>query len=95
MKLPKSFKVGHKKYSVHEYPTLDDCNQGVVYYERREVHIARRGLFTRYTPKQKHEVLIHEMVHAVLHDMGSKYNREEFVEPFAAKLSAAILSARF
>jgi hypothetical protein len=95
MKLPKTFRVGRKKYQVHNVHSIRRGYRGLVTHSKGEVLIAKRGPHVQYTPSEQHETLLHEMVHAVLFDMDSKYNTEAFVEPFARKLSKAIMSARF
>jgi hypothetical protein len=95
MKLPKTFKTGQKKYTVEMVDALARGCRGRVVYDHAKVYVAKRGLWCAHTQEQMHETLIHEMVHAVLHEMGDDYNKEKFVEPFAKKLSQTILSARF
>ena len=95
MKLPKTFRVGRKKFVVTEVDRLPRDHRGIVKHSAAHVHIARGHRWGTYSPRQRHETLLHEMTHAVLRSMDDRFNTEDFVQPFAEKLAKAIMSARF
>lgn len=99
MKIPKSIKVGKKKYSVHQVKHMDKRGiMGAVNYDAGCIFVAThsnvRG--TRFKKEEVADTFWHELTHAILKDMGSKLESDEkFVSGFSDRLTKAILSARF
>ena len=99
MSLPKKVKVGNRWYSVEVVEAMRDKSiMGRVNYTDRTIQIGKRthhGI--PFKLSALHETFWHELVHAILHDMGEdKLNeRENFVEEFSTRLAKAIQSARF
>lgn len=99
MKIPKSIKVGKKKYSVHQVKHMDKRGiMGAVNYNASCIFLAThsnvRGV--RFKKEEIADTFWHELTHAILKDMGSKLEADEkFVSGFSDRLTKAILSARF
>lgn len=98
--IPRKIKVGMKWYSVEVVEAmLDKGEMGKVSYPDQKIKIGARNNRTGrpYKDEQMKETFWHELVHAILVDMGEyKLNkRESFVEEFAKRLSKAIQSARY
>lgn len=97
MKLPKSIRVGSKRYVV---ATSDSGgkNLGFIDYDDRCVFVSTRNPKTGKlrTERQQAYSFWHEMTHAILKDMGHKLEaNEEFVDAFAIRLNDAIHNAKF
>lgn len=98
MKIPKSFKVGKKKYKVQEAlpGVTPTCVKGSIFFEARTVEIGRRVNGRSMDDKERATVFWHEAMHAMLHDMGSNKNHDEqFVENLAQRITGIIYTARF
>lgn len=99
MKIPKSIRVGKKKYSVHQVKHMDKKGiMGAVNYNASCILLAThsnvRGV--RFKKEEMADTFWHELTHAILKDMGSKLESDEkFVSGFSDRLTKAILSARF
>lgn len=99
MKIPKSIKVGKKKYSVHQVKHMDKKGiMGAVNYNASCIFLAThsnvRGV--RFKKEEIADTFWHELTHAILKDMGSKLEADEkFVSGFSDRLTKTILSARF
>lgn len=99
MKIPKSIRVGKKKYSVHQVKHMDKKGiMGAVNYNASCIFLAThsnvRGV--RFKKEEIADTFWHELTHAILKDMGSKLEADEkFVSGFSDRLTKAILSARF
>lgn len=93
--IPKELRVGYKKYKVQVKTYLPYYRQGQVTYNPYLIELAKHGPVAPYTQKEQFTTLLHEITHAVLEDMDSRYNRESFVKPFAEKLASALMSAKF
>jgi hypothetical protein len=72
---------------------------GRTYYPDRNIKIGLKSNSTGrvYKPTEVHDTFWHEVVHAILHDMGedSLNRNERFVTRFANRLTKAIETARF
>ncbi len=95
MKMPTPFRVGHRRYLVKVVDNLPQHGQGMIEYEKKRVLLGRHSPIRKYTSEEQFATLIHEITHAVLHDMGSNHNKESFVEPFALRMAQALASAKF
>ena len=99
MKIPKSIKIGKKKYSVHQVKHMDKKGiMGAISYPGKKIFIAThsniRGV--RFKREEIADTFWHELTHAILKDMGSNLERnEKFVSAFSERLTKAIISARF
>lgn len=98
-RIPSRVRVGNKAYSIDIVETmLRKGENGRIYYDEGVIRLAKRSNICgrRYCKAEMTETFWHEMVHAILHDMGHPlYNNEQFVSRFAQRLAAAIQSARF
>lgn len=98
-RLPASVRVGNKSYSIDIVETmLRKGENGRVFYDAGVIQLAKRSntCGRRYCKAEMTETFWHEMVHAILYDMGHPlYRNEEFVTRFARRLALAIQSARF
>jgi hypothetical protein len=97
--IPKKIKVGDNWYSVEVVEALEDkYAMGSIEFTKRAIQLNSRSQSgKRYTPTEVKETFWHELVHAILVDMGEYRlnNKEQFVEQFAIRLSRAVKSARF
>lgn len=97
MKLPKTFKVGRKRYEVQTYKRVGYNLRGIVYYGPGAINLStheRDG--TQREPKVVTQAFWHEVVHTILHDMGHKLNKDEdFVDGVAERLTQVVNTARF
>ena len=70
----------------------------VLDYEDKKIEVATHSNTSgrRFDPDEVNATFWHELVHAILHDMGSPlYHNEAFVAKFSRRLSQAIRTARF
>ena len=98
--LPRKIKIGLKWYSVEVVEAMMDKGEmGKVIYPEQKIKIGAKSNITgrKYKEEEIRETFWHELVHAILVDMGeyALNKREDFVEEFAKRLSKAIKSARF
>lgn len=99
MKVPVSFKIGHKGYEVSQPYTISPlhaCNGGLcnVYYKKMLVAHNVQG--RPMTERRRAQVFWHETMHAILHDMDHKQWRDEaFVEGLAKRITDVVYSVRF
>lgn len=98
--LPKKIRVGKKLYSIDVVETmLQRGDMARVHYDAKRIEVGRRSNKTGRPFKQEEiqDSFWHELVHAILHDMGKhRLNADEvFVSEFAYRLTKAIQSARF
>ena len=98
--IPRLIRVGNKRYSVEVIEALLDKQKvGRIQYGEQRIQIGiRNGNTNRKLPAAEiRDSFWHELVHAVLYDMGRhNLNRDDaFVLAFASRLSTAIDSARF
>lgn len=83
MQIPKSVKIGRRKWSVSKVNMHDargKCIPNMAWIEM--------GSEDPY-------VFWHEITHAILHDMGEDWRDEKFVIAFSKRLNQAIQTARF
>ena len=97
--IPHRIRVGDKLYSVDIVETMRGKREmGRVWYDAKRIEVGEKSNITgrSYTPDQVHNTFWHELVHAVLYEMGTNlYSNEKFVTDFANHLAKAIRSARF
>jgi len=99
MKIPKSVKVGRKRYTVAKSEKLavrGECTFGHVNHFQQHIQVATHHPRTgRELPQaEQSDTFWHELTHAILYDMGHHlYRNEEFVTRFSSRLNKAILSA--
>lgn len=97
--IPKKIRVGQKWYSVEVVEAMaEKYIAGEVEFHNRKIKIGKTTARGRpLPPAELKETFWHELVHAILEDMGEHRlnNRESFVEGFAYRLSKAIETARF
>jgi hypothetical protein len=100
MNLPRKIKVGTKWYSVEVVEAMAEKGfMGRVYYPDQKIKIGKSSNTTgrQFKPEQVHDTFWHEVVHAILADMGEDRlnGNERFVTGFANRLTKAIETARF
>lgn len=99
LRLPSRVRVGDKAYSIDIVETmLRKGENGRIFYDAGVIQLAKRSntCGRKYCKAEMTETFWHEMVHAILHDMGHPlYRNEDFVSRFARRLASAIQSARF
>ena len=98
MRIPKSFKVGKKKYTVNEAVIGSNrtCIKGVIFFQKQSIDIGQYVHNRRMSEKERAAVFWHEALHAMLHDMGSRKNGDEqFVEALAKRITDVVYTARF
>jgi len=98
--IPRKMRVGSRTYSVEVVEAMIEKNlMGRTYYPDRNIKIGLKSNSTGrvYRPSEVHDTFWHEVVHAILHDMGedSLNRNERFVTRFANRLTKAIETARF
>lgn len=99
MKIPKSFKVSNRKYTVQEpMPGVrPNCIKGSVHFIPRTVEVNKIVNGRKMGKRERATVFWHEALHAMLYDMGSHSlnNNEGFVENLAQRITGIIYTARF
>lgn len=92
--VPTAVTIGKRKIKVElcdqVFVGTEEC-RGAFDYEAGRIAVAKQAA------TRQHNTLWHEIVHAILYDMGeSKLNhRESFVSGFADRLEQAIRTAKF
>ena len=99
LSIPRKIRVGKRLYSVEILEAMCNKNHmGQIDFNKRLIQLSRKThTGAAYTADDVTESFWHELVHAILYDMGEhKLNsRENFVEEFSARLAKAIKTARF
>ena len=97
MRIPKKITVGESKYKIALHEQLIDGDAlGAINFGRKEIALATHTMGKRIPKEEINNSFWHEMVHAILFDMGHDLcDNERFVRAFANKLSDAIDSAKF
>ena len=100
MNLPRKLKVGDKWYSIEVVEAMREKGyMGRVYYPDKKIKIGTVSNKTgrKYRKEEMHDTFWHELVHAILADMGEHRlnDNERFVTQFANRLTKAIETARF
>ena len=97
MEIPKTIRVGRKRYKILRPETLTG-KRGDIFYAPGVIRVARfasHGTALR-SPAQQAETFWHEVTHAILHDIPHKlWNNERFVTDFSKRLAQAVRSAKF
>ena len=93
MLIPRSFRLGRKKYKVEQYANSERLNGTVLPDARRILlYMAVRGV--PRTDIAVAETFWHEVTHAILRDMDSPRWRDEvFVRAFSKRLNQVIHTA--
>jgi hypothetical protein len=99
MNIPRKIKIGTVWYHVVlDASCLRAGHMGYIDYDKKSIQIAECSTKTGRAFKDKdiEDTFWHEVIHAILHDMGSTLrNNEKFVTAFSSRLTKAINSARF
>jgi hypothetical protein len=100
MPIPKTIRVGKRRYSIEIVEALLQRSvMGSIDHDKQLIQIGRRSNYSgrAYTKAMMTDTFWHELVHAILNDMGENaLNKDEkFVTGFANRLTQAIQSARF
>ncbi len=95
IRIPREFTLNGKKYSVRRGRS-PNANSGRVLPIKREMYVyAQSELGWEYTLPHQKETFLHELTHAVLHEMDHpQWNDEPFVERFSALLFEALQPKR-
>lgn len=98
--IPTRIRVGKKLFSIDVVETmLSRGEMGRIDHDLRKISLGKRSNVSgrKFKREEILDSFWHEMVHAILVDMGElELNRnEKFVTAFANRLTKAILSARF
>lgn len=97
--IPYRIRVGERLYSIDVVESMRrKRDMGRTYYELQRIEVGTNSNTTGrlYTEAEIDDTFWHELVHAILYEMGSRlYNDEMFVTEFAAYLAKAIKSAEF
>ena len=98
--IPKTIRVGKRRYSIEVVETmLQRRTMGTINHDTQRITIGAKSNVTgqRYSQAMMTDTFWHELVHAILNDMGKHtLNKDEkFVTGFANRLTRAIQSARF
>lgn len=99
MKIPTRFKIGRRVFTVHQpRKLLDPPAFGRAMLISKEIHVAQeypRSKFPR-KDKDRFHTFWHEVMHAILHDMGStSYKDEVFVDQLAKRIAGVIHTVEF
>lgn len=96
--LPKSLKIGKRRYAVTVQRHLTRSSMGRIDYRQSLITLATHSKVTgwRYESSEIHETFWHEVTHGVLREMNHPLEGSEtFVSRFAQLLTQAIETARF
>jgi predicted SprT family Zn-dependent metalloprotease len=97
--IPYRIRVGDKLYSIDVVETMRRKNEmGRTYYDLQRIEIGETSNVNgrKYTENEIDDTFWHELVHAILFEMGHRlHNNEDFVTAFAGHLAKAIKSAKF
>jgi len=95
MELPNTFKLGKTSYHVETYDSTG-IDKGSV---RPGIGLMKVSVTHTGTPRTDAaiaETFLHELTHAILHDMGDpRWAHETFVKAFSKRLTQAIQTAEF
>jgi prolyl-tRNA synthetase len=100
--IPLAFKLGDKRYKVIEVESMKSPGgrslMGQVCYDKRTITVALQNASTKrkYPKGEVANSFLHELTHAILHDMGSKLEADEgFVTNFADRLQEALETFKY
>jgi hypothetical protein len=98
--IPRRIRVGTKQYSIDIVETmLRKRDMARIHYDHSRIELGKTSNVTgkRFAPETMQANFWHEVVHAILADMGrDTLNRDEkFVHAFAERLTQVINTARF
>ena len=96
MTIPKSVKIGGKRYKVCVSKTNEMYTLGEIDYDKRVINIYTKTK-ARKIPKSEQQVVFwHEVVHGILEEIKPKLSKDEqFVQGMAEHLVDVFKSARF
>ena len=97
MIIPYTFKLGHHQYRVLQIPEVPDCARGDVRYPPAStIRLSTHRFNERIPLRRKTQTFWHEVVHAILFDMGQHTlnHDERFVDGFAKRLTQVVYTAR-
>ena len=94
--IPRSIKVGRRKYNVHVGPAKRFKRAyGYIDYRPGDIYIHTVARKRSVSPSNMQETFWHETTHAILYEMGHTLHRNEaFVTQFSKLLNQAIRSAK-
>ena len=94
--IPRSIKVGRRKYNVHVGPAQRfNRAYGYIDYRPGVIYIHTTAREQPVSPSNMQETFWHELTHAILYEMGHKLHRNEaFVTKFSILLNRAINTAK-
>ncbi len=89
MQIPRKFKLGRKKFSVHIVKRLPTGVRGRVYPDISCIQLSMQH------SNNATETFWHEVTHAILHDMDAyiKWDNEPFVKAFSKRLAQVVETA--
>ena len=99
MRIPKTIKVGRKRYTVQQPGRMPfKYSRGSVNYDTGLINVATHsGATGKPLPEPSRTTTFwHEVLHAALYDMGSRKHADEgFVNELAKRIAGVVESARF
>ena len=99
MKIPKTFKVGKKRYVVYQPLAMAiPLSRGSVNYDTGIIKVATNSGRTlkALSGASRTQTFWHEVLHAALYDMGSRKHADEgFVNELAKRIAGVVESVRF
>lgn len=84
----KSFYIGGIKYTVEEVDNIEGRVLGQCYLADKKIFIAKSSYGREVTDEGKEQTLIHEVIHAILDELGytDLSGDEKFVQSFSLLL---------
>lgn len=99
MKIPKSFKLMGKIYTVEDMPNLiySDAASGMAYHRSRRIGLQTSSIEYPIPDEDREQSFLHELTHHILHVMKeTKLNdNEKFVDMFAGFLHQALTTMEY
>jgi len=98
MEIPRSFKVGHREFTVTQVLGIigNPTWRGYIRYAWGSIVLStHRGKVPR-SDRERAEAFWHETTHAILHDIGHPLTTDEkFVDAFSKRLNQVVHSVKF
>jgi hypothetical protein len=96
MTIPKSVKIGDKRYTVLVGETSSNYTLGEIFYTNQTINVYTKTKMRKIPKSEQQVVFWHEVVHGILEEIKPKLNNDEqFVQAFAEHLVGVFKSARF
>lgn len=96
MTIPKSVKIGDKRYTVCVGKTPSNYTLGEIKYISQTINVYTKTKMRKIPKSEQQVVFWHEVVHGILEEIKPKLNNDErFVQDFAEHLVGVFKSARF